>query len=212
MTDQTLGKRLAELRHARGYSQEYVAEEVGVSRQAVSKWEQDLSAPDTYNLIALSRLFGVTVDYLATGELPTPPASSTPSVHSTGEASTQRTVGFILLGSGLGGVLVGLFLSYTVAILGGLLVLGGTLCLTVRRHLGLVLLWTYWSIGFLSLSFMTGGHPLTVFHPETYRDGIHMRILVLWGFWLSLLVAVLVTVWWIRRQRARSLKETHEDI
>ena len=63
----TIGKRISELRKNFSYSQEYVAEKIGVSRQAVSKWEQDQTAPDTYNLIALAELFHVTVEYLATG-------------------------------------------------------------------------------------------------------------------------------------------------
>lgn len=45
-------------------TQEYVAEQIGVSRQAVSKWEQGTSEPNTSNLLALSRLFGITVDEL----------------------------------------------------------------------------------------------------------------------------------------------------
>ena len=53
----TIGQRISELRKNSSFSQEYVAEKLNVSRQAVSKWEQDLSAPDTYNLIALAELF-----------------------------------------------------------------------------------------------------------------------------------------------------------
>ena len=53
----TIGQRISELRKSSSFSQEYVAEKLNVSRQAVSKWEQDLSAPDTYNLIALAELF-----------------------------------------------------------------------------------------------------------------------------------------------------------
>ena len=63
----TIGNRISELRKAKGYTQEYIAEQLGVSRQAVSKWEQDLSSPDTGNLIALSKLLGTTIEYLATG-------------------------------------------------------------------------------------------------------------------------------------------------
>lgn len=58
----TLGERLQNLRKENMLSQEKVAELVGVSRQAVSKWENDLSYPDTKNLIRLSEIFGVSVD------------------------------------------------------------------------------------------------------------------------------------------------------
>ena len=63
----TVGKRIAKCRKDKNLSQEYVAEQLGVSRQAVSKWENDLSAPDTYNLIALAKLFNVSVEYIACG-------------------------------------------------------------------------------------------------------------------------------------------------
>lgn len=59
-----IAKRLYEYRRAAGLSQEQVAEKVGVSRQAVSKWECAESTPDTENLIALAVLYGVTVDEL----------------------------------------------------------------------------------------------------------------------------------------------------
>ena len=64
----TIGNRISELRKAKGYTQEYIADQLGVSRQAVSKWEQDQSSPDTGNLIALSKLLGTSVEYLATGD------------------------------------------------------------------------------------------------------------------------------------------------
>lgn len=57
-------KRLYEYRRASGLSQEQVAAKIGVSRQAVSKWECAESSPDTDNLIALALLYGVTVDEL----------------------------------------------------------------------------------------------------------------------------------------------------
>ena len=60
----TLGKKLQLLRKARGMSQEQLADALGVSRQAVSKWELDATLPDTANVVALGKLFGVTTDYL----------------------------------------------------------------------------------------------------------------------------------------------------
>ena len=60
----TFGEKLQALRKARGWSQEELATQINVSRQALSKWESSASVPDTENVIALSRLFGVTTDYL----------------------------------------------------------------------------------------------------------------------------------------------------
>lgn len=59
-----IAQRLAELRRARGYSQETLARELGLSRQAVSKWERAESSPDTDNLIQLAKLYGVSLDEL----------------------------------------------------------------------------------------------------------------------------------------------------
>ena len=58
----TIGQRIKSLRMDRSLSQEYVAISLGVSRQAVSKWETDAAVPDTYNLIALAKLFEVSVE------------------------------------------------------------------------------------------------------------------------------------------------------
>lgn len=59
-----MAKRLVDRRRAAGLSQEALAEELGVSRQAVSKWERSESSPDTDNLIALAALYGVSLDDL----------------------------------------------------------------------------------------------------------------------------------------------------
>ena len=56
--------KLAMLRRNRGYSQEALAEKLNVSRQAVSKWENGQSEPEIASLLAISRLFQVTADYL----------------------------------------------------------------------------------------------------------------------------------------------------
>ena len=60
----TFAQKLKELRIRAGMSQEKLAERVGVSRQAITKWETDKGAPEMENLLALSDLFGVSVDEL----------------------------------------------------------------------------------------------------------------------------------------------------
>ena len=61
---QSLGETLKAYRIACNMTQELVAEKLGVSRQAVSKWENGVSEPSTSNLIALANLYGVSVDEL----------------------------------------------------------------------------------------------------------------------------------------------------
>ena len=60
----TLGQRIQELRKQNGLSQEGLGEALGVSRQAVSKWEGDNGIPELDTLIAMSRLFGITIGEL----------------------------------------------------------------------------------------------------------------------------------------------------
>lgn len=62
-----LADRIQQLRKARGLSQEKLAEHLGVSRQAVTKWENGQSTPDVDKIIAMSDFFGVTTDYLLKG-------------------------------------------------------------------------------------------------------------------------------------------------
>ena len=66
--EKTLGKRIAELRREKGMKQDELAEKLGVSPQAVSKWENDVSYPDIMTVPKLARELGVTADALLTGE------------------------------------------------------------------------------------------------------------------------------------------------
>ena len=60
----TMGEKLLKLRKARQWSQEELAEKIGVTRQAVSRWESGSAKPDAEKIIALCDLFGVSADYL----------------------------------------------------------------------------------------------------------------------------------------------------
>lgn len=68
MNKTNLPNNLYELRRKAGLSQEEFAEKLGVSRQAVSKWERGEAYPDTENLIVISEMFGVTIDELLRSE------------------------------------------------------------------------------------------------------------------------------------------------
>ena len=71
-----LADKIIELRKKSGYSQEELAEKMGVSRQSVSKWEGALSIPDLDKILLMSEIFGVSTDYLLKdemgGEIPAP--------------------------------------------------------------------------------------------------------------------------------------------
>lgn len=63
----TIGELLKEARLQAGMTQEKVAEAIGVSRQSISNWENDKTYPDVINVIALSELYQVSLDYLLKG-------------------------------------------------------------------------------------------------------------------------------------------------
>lgn len=81
--------RLLQYRKKSGLSQEELAEKIGVSRQAVSKWERAEASPDTDNLIILAGIYGVTLDELLTGD---PEKVSSEKTDEPQEDNSQETV------------------------------------------------------------------------------------------------------------------------
>ena len=64
----TLGERIAHYRKQQRLSQELLSQQLGVSRQSVSKWERDESMPEAEKLPQLAKVLGVSLDLLLTGE------------------------------------------------------------------------------------------------------------------------------------------------
>lgn len=112
-----LGEKLQQLRKQSGLSQEQLASQITVSRQAVSKWELDETMPDTENVIQLARLFGVSCDYLLRDEvsergapLPAPEVPQPGEAHLTERGWVQNAFALSLGVCALG--LVGAFMFY----------------------------------------------------------------------------------------------------
>ena len=96
-----LSDRIQYLRKARGISQEGLAEKLGVSRQAVSKWESEQSMPDLDKIISMSDYFEVTTDYLLKGIEPVVQKEEEQSIKHRRIASNicyQLSLGFVGLG------------------------------------------------------------------------------------------------------------------
>ena len=96
-----LSDRIQYLRKARGISQEGLADQLGVSRQAVSKWESEQSMPDLDKIISMSDYFEVTTDYLLKGIEPVVQKEEEQSIKHRRIASNicyQLSLGFIGLG------------------------------------------------------------------------------------------------------------------
>jgi transcriptional regulator with XRE-family HTH domain len=90
-----IANRLFELRKQMNLSQEELSEKIGVSRQAISKWERAESSPDTDNLIVLARLYGISLDKLlfTTEALENKGAGGTEDGNPNTETSDKKTKG-----------------------------------------------------------------------------------------------------------------------
>lgn len=85
--------RLIELRKEHGMSQEELAARISLSRQAISKWERAESSPDIGNLVALSEVYGVTIDEIVRGKETGEEETGEKTVEETAEASDEKTIG-----------------------------------------------------------------------------------------------------------------------
>lgn len=88
--DVQIASRLANRRREAGLSQEALAAKLGVSRQAVSKWERSEASPDTDNLIALAALYGVTLDELLYGADEQGSGAAEPEANSTEATGAEQ--------------------------------------------------------------------------------------------------------------------------
>lgn len=89
MTIET-ANRLYELRKKHNLSQEELAEKLGVSRQAVSKWERSEASPDTDNIIALAKIYGLSLDELIYGEKETTEEQAEETAEETSKEETSE--------------------------------------------------------------------------------------------------------------------------
>lgn len=107
----TFGEKLQKLRRESGLSQEKLAEQLHVSRQAISKWELGTAAPDTDNIVRLSKFFQVPLEYLmledctdpsqvigVRGKAQTPPEASPPQEQRASWWAKCKPSWFILAG------------------------------------------------------------------------------------------------------------------
>ena len=159
-----LSDRIQYLRKVRGISQEGLADQLGVSRQAVSKWESEQSMPDLDKIISMSDYFEVTTDYLLKGVEPVVQKEEEQSIKHRRIASNicyQLSLGFIGLGIILSIILadflkISILLTPVLIVQGvGLLVWGTGRNLSEVRpsfqvKLALILFLLFVPLGFLS--------------------------------------------------------------
>lgn len=192
-----LGEKVQRLRKERAMSQEELAAELGISRQAVSKWELGESTPDTENIVQLSRILGVSADYLL-GIDGAQTASAPVQGDSPPAKSSRRLVGLVLLNAGLVALVALLIINPVLALVIGVpLVLCGIISLTVKKNTGLWCGWGVYALFYGFYAVVTGGGPLWIF--RGFAKNAALLLL------LPLLALIIITLWRVRRARKPKL-------
>lgn len=192
----TLGERITYYRGKLGLSQGELAEQLGVSRQAVSKWETDAGLPDLERLIALSRLYHITLDELVKGKTPEDAAEVPEEVPvdaviaKPAAPSGQKTIGYILLGVGLLCAVLALVLNLALLIPAAYFLICAVLCLTLRRYAGRIIIGGTLLAILLPAQRWFGGVSLgSVINPIVYQsEYFGIGLLISWALWAVLLV------------------------
>ena len=192
-----LGETIYRLRTERNLSQGDLADALDVSRQSVSKWENNSAVPELEKLIKMAQIFGITLDALVSGEVKT--TTPPPPIASTNPIPGRRLVvpGIILLCFGILMALISLPLVWPFLVC-------GVLCLTLKQRHGLwccwvvyffLSLWLYYSTTFSMDPFWVYLKTLIVHgtartHPATLLVAIANNA-----------VTILMTVWTLRSYR-----------
>ena len=140
----TIGNRIIFLRKAQQFSQEEIADKIGVSRQSVSKWETDACAPDAYNLIALAKVLNTSVEYIVTGKTSVEEKSQTNK--GSAEVKNLSVLGFILLVGGFIMAFLGMFLHEIWCIIGAYIATTGIVFALARKKKTFCLLFSILAI------------------------------------------------------------------
>lgn len=163
-----LGETIYRLRTEKNMSQGDFAVALEVSRQSVSKWENNAAVPELEKLVKMAALFGISLDELVTGETKDDSATALPHVFSAPAAqvkqglTTQQIIGIVLLGfGGLCFVVFTLVGIYTGNIFSGMLLalpllFCGLICLLCKKNIGLKCAWAvYMPLWVLFTIFLT---------------------------------------------------------
>lgn len=207
----SLGETIYRLRAEKNLSQGDLAERLEVSRQSVSKWENDSAVPDLAKIVKLSEVFEVSLDELVKGENTAKSAENTVLQEENGtvktevksgynDVSTNTQIGFpsrkiagtILFCTAF---LVALLMLITSGSLLGVIValpflVCGILCFAVKKHVGLWCAWALYLMTDIYLAFATGISRISILHLLRWT----VASMVAWGLLIALAVLIVITV------------------
>ena len=207
----SLGERLHELRTKNNMSQGTLAEKLDVSRQTISKWENNMSVPETEKILFLSEIFCVSTDYILKGEdkkdedkavsepvyVYVKDTESENSIERK-EKITRKYVGLTV--AIISGLLTVIFLLlsaagfWMLAIPTAIATLIGIFIYKDVRHPWFIISWITYLISFPFMFFFTALNPLMIFDPVIYTEGYTVHLLFAYGTWAVLIALILWSV------------------
>ena len=196
-----LGETIYKLRTEKQLSQGDLAEMLEVSRQSISKWENNSAVPELEKLIRLSEIFEVSLDELVKGEEKSkdvPPEVRTEVVYVKQKGFPPRKIaGTILFCMAF---LVTILLMVAGGGLAGLIfatpfIVCGIICFTCDKNVGLWCTWAAYFLFDIFMSFMTGINRANVLHSLRWTPEMnYMRLAFAWFLVISLAVMIVITV------------------
>lgn len=227
----TIGEKITALRAANNMSQGDLAEKLNVSRQSISKWETNTSIPELDKLIQLSDLFHISIDELVrdndvppapeepsegaattTGTTPAnEPPSPSPQIIVQRSVSTQKVVGFILLGIGLLCCVLALLFGSGLAVIGGYVVLCSILCLMLKRYAGLIIGWVSLFVFILISPYIIGINLFSIFHSDFYMTEFTINKVFPIAVWTLFVLLMFFSYRAFRRHTKSSMKDANNN-
>ncbi len=199
----SIGERIYDLRNRNNMSQGNLADKLDVSRQTISKWENNICLPEAEKLLQLSEIFGVSIDYILKGRTITEPEPvyiyvKDPDRENNSkynERIVRKYVGIVL-------AVIGGLLSAWLALLGGWLYIiftGGLVLLGILfacnvKHPWLIVSWITYLLVMVALPFCSAISPLLIFSPYIYTDGYLLHLALAYSVWLIFVILILCTI------------------
>jgi transcriptional regulator with XRE-family HTH domain len=185
-------------------SQGNLADKLDVSRQTISKWENNMCLPEAEKLLQLSEIFGVSTDYILKGKTEAQTAPEPVYIYvkdpdgvnapKHNEIFFRKYVGIVI-------AIIGVLLSVILVLMGGwvlifvtaALILLGILLACNIKHPWLIFSWIVYIPTVIAMPFISMLNPLAIFHPELYTSHLPV-VLYAYATWIILGLLIYFTI------------------
>jgi len=192
-----LSEKIYKLRKEKGFSQDELAAMLDVSRQSISKWENNSAVPELDKLVRMSEIFGISLDELVKGEAAAMEQEKNVVYPPQNNTDKRKIIGTILLCTS---AVIFLLTTVLFGVWGGLIfaspfLICGIICFIFKKNIGL---WCGWAVYFcvdLYLQIATGTSRGVVFNLQYYKYvGNPIRIVIAWALMGTLILLIVITI------------------